>query len=127
MKLTKAQQEVIENARQDVDYARENDFPHWFAKFVCGRELEKDWDSFPNPYITNKTVLDEVNERIMEDEAGSEYFAPGYWKARYERAKQGEAICMASSHTIRALERMGLIKIVNDAGRGVDTFNLLNY
>lgn len=127
MKLTKAQQEIIDIAREDVDYAREHDFLHWVSKCLCGYDLERDWDAVPNPFLSNEFVMKKALDTIAEDETGNEYFEPLHWKKSYEREKEGEAIVHANSKTLEALERMGMIEIIHDGRRGWDRIKLLNY
>ena len=127
MKLTKAQQEIIDKAREDVDYAREHDFLHWVSKNLCGYDLDTDWDAVPNPFLSNEYVMKQALDTIAEDETGSGHFEAFHWKKRYERNKEGEVIAHANSKTLEALERMGMIEIIHDGRRGWDTIKLLNY
>ena len=127
MKLTKAQQMIIDDAKRDVDYAREHDFLHWVSKNLCGYDLDRDWDAVPNPYLSNEFVLRNAQETIAEDETGNEYFEPFHWKKKYERQKEGECLTRANSRTLEALERIGLIEIIHDGRSNIDTIKLLNY
>ena len=131
MKLTKAQQDVMDWAKKEIDYARTHDFLHWIS-YTSGYDLDLDWDAHPNPYLSNEGVMNEALRMVEKDKHptivdGYEIFPAGYWMSRYEARKEGIAITHASSNTLRALERMGLIEIINDAGRGIDTIKVLNY
>ena len=128
MKLTKAQQIILDDAKKYVDYAREHDFLHWASLKLCGYDLDTDWDAVPNPYLSNEMVLRKAQDAVARDEAGSsEYFEPFHWKKAYERERQGECIVHANSKTLEALERLGMIEIIRDGRSGLDTIKLLNY
>lgn len=132
MKLTKAQAQVIDRAKSDIDYARTHDFIHWIAKHVTALDLDTDWDAHPNAYLSNAQALQDALDVAEKDNFptvidGFEIFPAGYWKMKYEGEKNGVTITIASSNTLRALQRLGLIEIIKDAGRGVDTIRLLNY
>ena len=132
MKLTKAQQEVMNHAKQNIDYARTHDFIHWIARHFTQLDLEKDWDAFPNPYLSNEIALQRAREAVENDKHpvmsnDIEIFPANHRRSAYEDEKNGITLCIASSNTLRALERMGLIEIITDAGRGVDHIRILNY
>lgn len=127
MKLTKAQQKIVNKAKEDIDYARSNDFIHWVSLKLCGYDMEKDWDAVPNPYLSNEYVLKQAQDLIAKDETGYNCFEPHHWAKRYERAKHGECIAHANSKTLEALARMGVIEIIHDGRRGWDTIRLLDY
>ena len=121
MKLSKAQAQVMEKAKEDIDYARTHDFLHWYAR-ATGHELETDWDAHPNPILSNESVMKEAIERA--NEAGE------YWHRSYEKRKEGIALTMCNSRTLAKLEEMGLIEILRDSkGQtyGVDEVKVLNY
>lgn len=127
MKLTKAQQTIIDEARHNIDYARTHDFIHWVSVHCCGYDLDKDWDAVENPFLSNAYVLKQAQDMVSNDETGYKCFEPHYWAQRYEAQKDGESIVHANSKTLEALERMGLIEIIHDGRRGWDTIKLLNY
>ena len=132
MKLTKAQQEVLDHAKKDIDYARTHDFLHWIAKHFTQLDLEEDWDSFPNPYLSNEEAMKRAIEAVENDKNpvirdDIEIFPANHRRKWYEEEKSGMATTIASSNTLRALQRMGLIEIIVDAGRGVDRIRVLNY
>lgn len=117
--------------KREIDYARTHDFIHWLSK-AHGYDLDLDWDAHPNPYLSNERVWKDAQEMVEKDKKpliidGHEIFPAGYWMSRYEAEKEGVTITHASSNTLRALERMGLIEIIHDAGRGIDTIKVLNY
>ena len=132
IKLTKAQQEVLDLAKREIDYARTHDFLHWIAK-DHGYALETDWDAYPNPYLSNENALREAQEMVEADsrptytEEGYEIRPAGWSRQQYEKRKTGIVFTITSSHTLRALETRGLIRIIKDAKRGVDEIQVLNY
>ena len=127
MKLTKAQQKIIDEARQKIDYARTHDFIHWVSLRCCGYDLDEDWDAVPNPFLSNAYVLKQAQDMVANDETGYRCFEPHHWAKRYEAQKNGESIVHTNSKTLEALERMGLIEIIHDGRSGWDTIKLLNY
>lgn len=121
MKLSKAQQEVMERAKAEIDYARTHDFLHCIAKWH-GYDLEKDWDAFPNPYLTNESVLKDM-QKLADD-------ADEYWHNHYKKMQEGHVTTQANSRTLKKLEQMGLIEIVYDSNGtayGIDRVKVLNY
>lgn len=132
MKLTKAQAKVMEGAKHEIDYARTHDFIHWVARHFTQCDLETDWDSHPNQYLSNAKALQDALEIVAKDSKptvidGFEIFPANHLREKYESEKLGETLTITSSNTLRALERMGLIQIIKDAGRGVDHIRILNY
>ena len=127
MTLTKAQHTILEDAKRRIDYAREHDFLHWASLNLRGYDLDKDWDSVPNPYLSNAFVLAHAQDVVLEDETGTKYFEPHYWSNRYEEEKKGVTIVHANSKTLEALARLNMIEIIHDGRSGIDTIRLLNY
>lgn len=121
MKLSKAQATVMEQAKKEIDYARTHDFLHWYARST-NRDLETDWDAYPNPYLSNESVLKETIEYASKADEG--------WHKRYEEQKEGVVLTMCNSRTLAKLEEMGLIEILHDSkgtSYGIDTVKVLNY
>lgn len=124
MKLSKAQTEVMNKAKADIDYARTHDFIYWIAK-ATGHNLDVDWDSHPNPYFTNEQVRKDAEEIAEKDANGD-----GYWLKRYEEVKNGTVLTSCNSRTLYKLEEYGLIEIIDDStGQtyGIDRVKVLNY
>ena len=132
IKLTKAQQEVMDLAKREIDYARTHDFLHWIAQ-AHGHALETDWDAHPNPYLSNELALKQAQEMVEADsrgvytDDGIELIPPNWSRMAYENRKKGIVLTITSSNTLKALERRGLIRIVRDAKRGVDEVEIMNY
>lgn len=97
-KLSKTQQRVLNEAKEQIDYARNHTLMEWSAK---------------ENHFTSVT-------RIIEE------YAEKYGEA-YENEKKGIVLAHCDSKTIRALENLGLIEIMNDGGLGIDTIKVLNY
>ena len=123
MKLSKSQQSVVDHLQEQIDYARTHDFIYWISK-AHGYDLDKDWDAHPNPYLTNKGLLENAMRYAEED-------FQGWWRKQYEKEKNGIGLCHCNSRTLYALEKMGIIKIIYDSkdggGAGIDEVELLNY
>lgn len=111
----------MDKAKKDIDYARTHDFLHWIAK-AHADDLEKDWDSHPNPYITNESVRKRVEEYALK--------ADEWWHKRYEEERNGHVLATCNSRTLAKLEQMGLIEIIYDSkgtSYGIDHIKVLNY
>lgn len=104
MKLTKAQEKIMEKAKADIDFARTHTLREWGIK-ICGLE-GKELDAYAESQI--------------------EYWTKNYGKA-YERNKKGICLCTANSRTIKALEQLGLISIIDDGRSLPDLIKVLNY
>lgn len=104
MKLSEAQKEIIEKAHNDIDFARTHTLIEWATKNLgyLGREL-KEYE------------IDRI-----------ESYANDY-KKYYEREKNGIVLCRANSRTIKKLEEIGLVEILNDGRNFPDTLKILNY
>lgn len=114
MKLSKAQQEVMDKAKARIDFARTHSFCDW-------------WRSGASYYHRNKT-----DEEVYAYLEGREYFNTEEEMKRYEMNRNGiDYLCHASSASIRKLESLGLIEIIKDScgdkRYGFDTIKILNY
>lgn len=108
MKISAAQQKVIDNAKQQIDLAR------------TFKTFEERWTRYaanvgytPEEYARRNPVM---------------YRAEKMW---WEGAVQAIALVHCNSRTLDKLAQAGLIEIVhdsrNDRGYGVDSIKLLNY
>ena len=104
MKLSEAQKKIIEKAHNDIDYARTHMLVEWAAKNLgyLGRKL-------------GEYEIDRIKSYAND------------YKKYYEREKNGIVLCRANSRTIKKLEEMGLVEILNDGGNFPDTLKILNY
>lgn len=108
MKLSKAQAEVLEEAKRKIDEARQYEtYEEYYVK------SEPEWRrKDPEEY---KTKHPDVWE---------------YYKKNWENRRNGIVLTQCNSRTIRKLEKLGLIEIIEDScGQyvGVDTIKVLNY
>lgn len=103
MKLTGAQQKVLDEAIRDIDIARKLDYPEWLR-------------------TTHKSIrLDYVEECIAKE----------YCKKYWEAARSGKVFTHCNSKTLYKLAEYGLIEIIEDSKEqgnyGIDTIRVLNY
>ena len=109
MKLSKAQQEVLDQAKASIDFARSATYFDWLKKAY---RLETDEDCMRNI------------------EESKKYFGYDYGARRYEEDRNGITIVHCNSKTLYKLEELGLIEIIEDSkGQtyGIDTIKVLNY
>lgn len=107
-KLSKTQQEVLETAKRDINKARTLDYPEWL----------KEINHF---YAGNTEYQKKCYKEALEREEMKRY---------WENERNAIVFTHCSSHTIRALERMGLIEIIEDSvetGGSIDVVKILNY
>lgn len=105
MKLTETQIEILEKAKKKIDTAR---------SFETFEEYKGETD------------------RFCKDRGGAEYVRQNIekfedYRKYWENAKQGMPLVSANSRTIKALEKAGLIEIIEDGGTFPDTIKVLNY
>ena len=119
MKLSKAQQEVLEHAKMVIDYARTHSFYDWFR-----------WNN--RSYMNIDKMSDEEICRLVDQWTAENYI--GNWEyqlTRYQWNRDGiDYTCHASSKTIQKLEALGLIEIIHDSNGeyfGFDVIRILNY
>lgn len=110
IKLTPAQQKVMDRAYKDIDEARNNDFYGWFnIAYNCNATKE------------------EIDERV---ELWYNRYHEYYYHEKYEETKNGMVLTHCNTKTLRKLEEMGLIKIIEDSTGtlfGLDVVQVLNY
>lgn len=117
-KLSKAQQEVMDHAKKAIDFARTHDFYDWYRK--------------GSGYWKIKEMTDEEIDAYLEDHKKRGYVGTKEYEMKhYQWNKDGiDYLCHASSLTIRKLEKLGLIEILEDSKGeyyGFDTIKVLNY
>lgn len=102
VKLSKAQEKVMEKAYEKINRAREcKDYEEYVMKKTSFSEAGK---------------LEEIKERRYEE----------YYKMELE----GIVLIQCNSKTLRKLEELGLVKILYDSTGshfGIDTVKVLNY
>lgn len=102
IKLSKAQEKVMEQAYKDIDLARNNNYEAWVRKYIKG---------FTDEYIEERIRLEDRKD----------------W---YEDRKNGIVLTSCNTKTLRKLEELGLIKIIKDSTGstwGIDIVKVLNY
>ena len=109
MKLSKTMQAVLDHAKCDIDLARKLNYPEWLmATNHC----------FQN---TDSEYWQKQYKKALAEE---------YLKKYWEMHRNAEVLTHCSSHTIRALEKRGLIEIIEDSvetGGSIDVVKILNY
>ena len=112
MKLSKAQESVIKEAREKIDIARVS-FPE-FVRFI-------------NSYYEGKTDEEIINGLENDKRWWNPYES---YKKSWEEAKNGIVLTSCNSRTLYKLEDMGLIEIIEDSTgthHGIDKIKVLNY
>lgn len=102
IKLTPAQQKVMEKAYRDIDLARNNNYEAWIRKTIKG---------FTDEYIEDRIRLEDRKD----------------W---YEDRKNGIVLTSCNTRTLKKLEDLDLIEIIKDSTGstwGIDVVKVLNY
>ena len=122
-KISKTQAESIQHLKDQIDYARTHDVVHWISK-VRGYDLDLDWDTHPNEYLTNEGLLKAAMKMVADDDSRD-----GRWRKEYEKRKNGIALTHCNSRTLYALEKLGMVDSIYDSKHGgtIDSVKLLNY
>lgn len=110
MKLTKAQEEILNYAKKDIDLAR---------SFNTYEEYEYN----RNHYWQGRYTLEEARELIKENDLENNKF----FSKLYEERKRGNAIVTANTRTIKKLEELGLIEIIDEGGSYPDMIKVIGY
>jgi len=118
MKLSKAQEEVINNAKAKIDLARTLNFFDWYMGYYAGNYESKNIHTPEelDAYLENRIGRD---NRTMKD----------LTEERYQNARNGIVSCIANSRTLKKLEEMGIIEILYDSNGdrlGLDEIRILN-
>lgn len=108
MKLSKTQEQVLAQAKKDIDEARNLSYPEWLKAgnsfYQCGNEYHQ------------KCYREAVEREEMKH----------YW----EDHRNGIVLTHCNTKTLQKLESCGLIEIVRDSTGeyfGIDTIKVLNY
>lgn len=115
MKLSKAQQDVMDKAKKDIDEARALDYPEWLRRDSY-YQIPK-WADKETAELIEKRWMDAVNREYLKE----------YWEAE----KNGIVLTHCNTRTLKKLEALGLIEILydstGDGGYGIDHVKILNY
>ena len=112
MKLSKAQQAVLNDAKDKIDFARNTSYYEWIRKGF-----------FPHKEVTDERVLEEIEE-------SNKIFGYDYLAKTFEEEKSGITIVHCNSKTLYKLQEYGLIEIIKDSkgqSYGIDVIKVLNY
>lgn len=125
VKLTAAQQKVMDIAKQEIDNARNHTIEQWACRSVeFEYEIEdcrivKNAESYG---LNHDKAVERVKERITKyiEKMGKYYY----------NECQGIVLTRCSSKTLEKLEQYGLIEIIEDSKgqyMGIDVVKVLNY
>ena len=123
MKLTEAQNYIMGKAHKEIDFARTHTLIEWATYKALGCEnIEEDrvaqkWKEYG--YNSSEDALNSLRKKV-------ESYAETYRKY-YENSKNGVVVIISNSRTLKALERLNLIEIINDGESYPDTIKILNY
>jgi hypothetical protein len=121
MKLTKAQQEVLDKAKANIDFARTHDFYDWFRDNWSFDTEKSNWsDDQINNYYEDMERFNKTDVSF-KDEDMDEFI--DLTKGIYRSIR-------VNSKTLVKLEKMGLIEILYDSNGdrfGIDRIKILNY
>lgn len=108
MKLSKTQEQVLANAKKDIDEARSLSYPEWL-------KAENHFYQCDNEYHQKR-----YREAVEKEEMKK------YW----EEHRNGIVLTHCNTKTLQKLESYGLIEIIYDStgeNFGIDTIKVLNY
>lgn len=110
MKLSTAQKKVIDDATAKIDFARSHNFYDWYRHaYNCATYSDSDIDDHVAKWDCKYPRL------------------AGYHHKNYERYINGEAVVTANTRTLKRLEMIGLIEIVEEGGMYPDWIKVINY
>lgn len=123
MKLSKAQEKVMEEAKRKIDRARSMDYPEWLMDVNDYYQVPEWATDETSPYY-NPRYAESLRKQFYEAVAKEEM--KHYW----EDNRNGIVLTRCNSRTLKKLEEYGLIKIIYDSNGehiGIDTVQVLNY
>ena len=115
MKLSKAQSQVMEHLKEQIDEARNLEYPEW---------LKANTSYFNAPKWADDEQKKAIEMRFQNA------VAEGYQKDWWEKHRDGIALVECNTRTLRKLEGFGLIEIIRDSTGevgGIDIVKVLNY
>ena len=123
MKLTKAQNYIMEKAHKEIDFARTHTLIEWATneRYNCidikDTVIARRFNEYG--YKSLEDAINDVEKELQE-------YAEKYGKYYYNE-KNGVVLTQANSRTLKALERLNLIEIIEDGGSYIDSIKILNY
>ena len=119
MRLSKAQQVIIDQAHREIDFARTHTLEEWAEKRKNVPNKDHPWAKWYIEKYGDVEFEKYRRDRIRE-------YAETYGKY-YEREKNAIVLCTANTRTLKKLEELGLIRIIREGGSSPDTIEILNY
>lgn len=124
MKLSSAQIQVLKEAQEMINIAKENDYPEWLMLVSS----PTDWREESFAHWKDR----EAAQRVIEKNKAKweECINRNYLKNVWEDARNNIAVVHTSSRSLYALEKLGYIKIISDTNGqqfGVDKIKLLKF
>ena len=110
MKLSKAQERRLGEAKANIDMARSYD-------------TYEEYEYNNNRYWSGRYTLEEAREKISKNDNECNNF----YSNLYKEYRKGKALVIANSRTIEKLEELGLIKIINIGGNYPDLIEVIGY
>lgn len=132
MKLSKAQQEVMDRAKKEIDFARTHTAYEWAKNQKFGFVgTPEEQDSYIERLCENFTAYgakskEEMMNKFIEEIKG---YADEYHEYKKER-ENGIVLTRCNSKTLWKLQELGLIEIISDSNGsayGIDIIKVLNY
>lgn len=125
MKLSKAQQKVMDNAKAQIDFARTHTLIEWAeVETHTTRDVVERMVKNARAYGTTPEKMRKSLEERVADYAER-------FKGNYEAERRGEVLTHCNSKTLEKLEKLGLIEIIFDSkgcsSYGIDRIRVLNY
>lgn len=123
MKLSKAQQEVMETVKQEIDFAR----THTLYEWAENEKFRNGYDRIVSNY--SRYGFKNAEEAMAYIEGEIRSYGEKY-RRYYENERNGIVLTHCNSKTIAKLESLGLIEIIRDSNGesyGLDTIKVLNY
>ena len=123
MKLTEAQNYIIEKAHKEIDFVRTHTIIEWatYEKFNCEKLedslIARNWKNYG--YTSLEDTLNTLRKTVDD-------YIEKYGKY-YENSKKGIVLTQANLRTLKALERLNLIEIIEDGGSYIYSIKILNY
>ena len=124
MKLTKAQDKIMTEAKSKIDFARTHTLREWAQKAtgytdeVIERMVSHSEDYRSTPEKMRASLEDRISHYADE------------YRDSYYRDREGSVLIHCNSKSLKKLEEYGLIEIIYDStgsSFGIDTIKVLNY
>ena len=125
MAITKTQKEVLDRAKETIDFARTHTLREWAIKNFGYGGTEEAIEAVAK--WRDENWVDNAGDVIRNDlQATIEYYKNN--PERYENEKNAIITwTINNSATLKALENKGLIEIIVNGGARFDAYKVLNY